>query len=98
MEKSSLEVSILGSSFSIQSGNDPLYLGKVVDYLNVKIDEVQKGFTVRDPMKISLLAALNIIDELFQAKGTGGEKDSVEITQITNKLIHRIDESLSENY
>ena len=70
----------------------------MVDYLNVKIEEVQKGFPVRDPMKISLLAALNVIDELFQAKGTGSEKDSVEIAQITNKLIHRIEESLSESY
>lgn len=100
MQKNWLEVNILGSSFTIQSENDPLYLGEVIEYLNIKIDEINKEFSINDPLKISLLAALNLVDELFKTKkhiNPGEVSDSVEITKITEQLINKIDESLLEH-
>ena len=101
MQKNWLEVNILGSSFTIQSENDPLYLGEVIEYLNIKIDEINKEFSINDPLKISLLAAINLVDELFKTKkhiniNPGEVSDSVEITKITEQLIDKIDESLLE--
>jgi cell division protein ZapA (FtsZ GTPase activity inhibitor) len=89
----SVEVSILGSTFTIQSRYDPRYLDEVVSYLKQKIREIQASSGAQDPLKIALLAALNVADELLRKR----EGDSREIEELTERLIERIDRSLVEN-
>jgi cell division protein ZapA len=89
----SVEVSILGSSFTIQSRYDPRYLGEVIAYLKAKIREIQASSGTQDPLKIALLAALNVVDELLRKR----DEDSREIEELTEQLIERIDRSLVEN-
>jgi cell division protein ZapA len=89
----SVEVSILGSSFTIQSRYDPRYMSEVIAYLKEKIREVQVSSGAQDPLKIVLLAALNVVDELLRKRG----EDSREIEELTERLIERIDQSLVEN-
>jgi cell division protein ZapA len=89
----SVEVSILGSSFTVQSKYDPRYMGEVIAYLKEKIREVQTASGVQDPLKIALLAALNVVDELLRKRN----ENSREIEEITERLIERIDQSLLEN-
>ena len=98
MAKNCLEVHILGSTFTIQSEQDLEYLQKVIDYLNVKINEIRQGFSTHEPLKISLLASLNLVDELFKLKNQDSfdKHDSSEIEQITKQLISKIDNSLLE--
>lgn len=93
MDGRSVEVSILGSSFTIQSRYDPRYMGEVVAYLKEKIREIQAASGVQDPLKVSLLAALNVVDELLRKKG----ENAREIEEITERLIEQIDRSLVEN-
>ncbi|MBA7626467.1 hypothetical protein ES703_33916 [subsurface metagenome] len=101
MEKNLLTVNILGSTFTIKSDNNPDYLGEVVAYLKGKIDEVRQGTAAgNDPLKIALLASLNLVDELFKAKqhtNPGKDRESKEIEHLTEQLINKIDESLMEN-
>jgi cell division protein ZapA len=91
VDERGVEVNILGSSFTIQSRYDPRYMSEVVAYLKEKIREVQASSGVQDPLKIVLLAALNVVDELKRGEG------SREIEQIAERLIERIDQSLVEN-
>jgi cell division protein ZapA len=93
VEASSVEVSILGSSFTVQSRYDPRYLGEVIAYLKGKIREIQAASGAQEPLKIALLAALNVTDELLRKR----EEDSREIEQLTERIIERIDRSLVEN-
>ena len=101
MEKNSLEVNILGSSFTIQSSGDPEYLQRVANYLKNKVQEIQQKYadnTTQDPIKISLLAGLNVVDELFRCQGREPSgTDNGEIESITERLIDTIDRSLLEN-
>jgi cell division protein ZapA (FtsZ GTPase activity inhibitor) len=101
MSKNCLVVNILGSSFTIQSSGDLQHLQRVVDYLEKKIEEIQQKYADRatqDPVKISLLAGLNAIDELFRSTGVETEPgDVVELEKITERLIDTIDESLMGN-
>jgi len=89
----SVEVNILGSSFTIQSRYDPRYMGEVIAYLKDKIREIQAATGAQDPLKIALLAALNVVDELLARRG----ESSREIEELTERLIERIDQSLVEN-
>ena len=93
MNGRSVEVSILGSSFTIQSRYDPRYMGEVIAYLKEKIREIQASSGAQEPLKIALLAALNVVDELLRKRG----EDSREIEELTERLIERIDQSLVEN-
>jgi cell division protein ZapA (FtsZ GTPase activity inhibitor) len=78
-----------------------------VEYLKGKIAEIEQGVSgksaaqpARDSLKISLLAALNIVDELFQARRLSKQpesENSEELEKITEKLIQAIDASLVEN-
>ena len=101
MSKNSLAVNILGSSFTIQSSGDLQHLQRVVDYLEKKVEEIQEKYadsTTQDPVKISLLAGLNAIDELFRRRGVETEhSEVVELEKITERLIDTIDESLMGN-
>jgi cell division protein ZapA (FtsZ GTPase activity inhibitor) len=101
MSKNSLTVNILGSSFTIQSNGDLQHLQRVVDYLEQKVEEIQRKYAesvTQDPVKISLLAGLNAIDELLRGQGVeAAAGDAVELQRITERLIDRIDESLTGN-
>jgi cell division protein ZapA len=96
-DRHSIEVSLLGSSFTIQSKYDPAYMAEVIGFLQGKIREVQTGSTIKDNLKIALLAALNVVDELFRLKAHPEESDSREIKEITERLIETIDKNLVEN-
>ena len=93
MDGRSVEVSILGSTFTVQSRYDPRYLDEAIAYLKERIREIQASSGAQDPLKIALLAALNVTDELLRKRG----EDSREIEELTERLIERIDRSLVEN-
>ena len=99
--KSSLEINILGSSFTVQAHGDPRHLRRVVDYLASKIEEIRQKYAenaTQDPVKISLLAGLNVVDELFRSRGPeAAGSDVLELERITERLIDTIDESLMGN-
>ncbi len=96
-DRHSIEVSLLGSSFTIQSSYDPAYMAQVIGFLQGKIQEVQAGSSVKDNLKIALLAALNVVDELFRLKSRPEGAESRQIKEITERLIDTIDRSLVEN-
>ncbi len=99
MDTSRLKVDMLGTSFHIRANEDSAYLRAVLDYLREKVDEVKAEVGVADPLKIALLAGLNLVDELFkeQQKSLGVRpSEYAEIGRITERLIERIDRSLGE--
>ena len=101
MDKNSLAVNILGSSFTIQSNGDIQHLQRVVNYLEKKVEEIQRKYeqsATQDPVKISLLAALNLVDELLRTGGVETvDSEAVELERITERLIDTIDKSLMGN-
>ena len=100
MEKHNLEVDILGTSFTIQAAEDPLYLKQLVGYVERAVRQIQERSRSYEPIKIALLAALNVADELFRcrsARGVEAPADSEEIERITERLIETIDRSLTDN-
>ena len=95
MGKNPVKVKILGISFSIQSDENPAHLENVVELLNLRIEKVKDEVSTTDPLKIALLAALNLVDELLRKQQDIDE--SAEIGSITGQLIKRIDECLIES-
>jgi len=101
MGKNSLEVQILGTSFTVQSDADPRHLAQVVEYLKGKVKAVQGSFGHYEPLKVCLLAGLNVTDELLRTRDPASPRaaeshDGAEIERITETLIDKIDRSLQE--
>ncbi len=95
MEKRQLKIDLLGASFTIQSNESPEHLSRVAGYLRARIEEVKARYSFADPLRVALLAALNVADELFREReGRGLPGPDTELASVAQKLIDSIDESL----
>jgi cell division protein ZapA len=70
-----IHVDIQGQRFAIKSTLDPKYVHDVAAYVDHKMDRVGRELTsTSDAMRLAVLAALNIADELFRSRqDAGGE-------------------------
>lgn len=66
--KHSTKVTICGEDYSIRSDSAPEHTHAVAAYVDAKIREVLESATVVESHKAAILAALQITDELFQAR------------------------------
>lgn len=95
MGKNTVKIELLGTSFLIASHDEIDYLEKIVTILEEKIREVEIKMPFSDPLKIALLTSLNLIDELVKQKEKPDPlPEQEELTEVTERLIMMIDESL----
>ncbi len=97
-----MKIDLLGTSFTLQSDEDPEYLAELVGYLRTKISEVSSTVTTRDNLKLAILSAILVADELFkereqgQHRNSGDTQTAEEVNRIATDLIARIDDTLGE--
>jgi cell division protein ZapA len=65
MEKNRVIVTIYGKEYSLVSEVDPNYIMKTASYLDSKMREVSENYPTIPEARVAVLAALNIVDELF---------------------------------
>ncbi len=102
MAKGSLQIDLLGTSFSIKADEDTSYLEQILGYYKRIVNQIEKGGALSDPLKISILAGIMLSDELYKAKGRSVkyqkalENNSVddEADKITKSLIEKLDKVL----
>jgi len=92
-----LHVNILGTSFTIRSDEDEAYMKRILWYLERKVEETKSRTPIADPIKISILTSIFIIDELLREKSRGGRdgtlpEESDEMEKIALRLISEIDD------
>lgn len=97
MKSNLFQVNLLGTSFSIQTDEDPGRMEEIVDYLRKKTNSVESGLSIKDPLKNLIISSIIIIDELQKEKqmladGRSSEHDEVE--RLTLQIMERIDKSL----
>lgn len=66
--KQAVKVSIGGEEYTVRSELPPEYTREVAAYLDSQILRVREMLPTLDGQKVSVLAALAITDELFQAR------------------------------
>ena len=59
----SISVEIFGQSYNVRGEGDPDYLAELARFVDSRMREVAAQVATVDPMKIAILAALNIADE-----------------------------------
>ena len=89
-----IKITIFGQEYSVKAPADPTYIKKIAEYVDTKMREVQSGFSsTQSSNRIAILSAMNITDELFNAK-MKGDSDSNEVEEKITSLIDLIDESV----
>jgi cell division protein ZapA len=88
MDKSIITVNIFGNEYTIKGVAEPDYIMTLANYLNNKMAEVQEATGLKDVKKIAILAAINISDELFDAKRSIKESyvPNEQLQAIRNKI------------
>ena len=98
-----VRIELLGTSFTIQSDEDPTYLREVVSYFSRKVDEVSRSVATADPLKISILAGILSANEFLKLRDDPGVTeaprgaDASQIAEITSRLIAALDEGLEDD-
>ncbi len=73
MSKSSVKVTIVGDEYTLRSDASPEHTRAVAEYVDRAIRTVLAGAPSVDTRSAAILAALQITDELFKARGSRAE-------------------------
>jgi cell division protein ZapA (FtsZ GTPase activity inhibitor) len=68
MEPQRLDIEILGQRYAIRSEAPPDYVRELVAYLEGRVSEIRGKAVGQDPSRFLVLAALDIVDELFRLR------------------------------
>ena len=60
-----VRVSIMGQEYPIRADADEEYIREIAAFLDERMRAIQQAEPSRPPLKIAILAALNLADELF---------------------------------
>ncbi|MDQ7052120.1 MAG: cell division protein ZapA [candidate division KSB1 bacterium] len=63
-----IKVTIYGTEYPIRGETDAEYIKKVAAYVDQKMYEVERSSSAKSTVKVAILAALNIADELFRER------------------------------
>jgi len=95
-----VKVNILGQDYVVRSTAGQKYLEKVAKYVDGKMEEVKaSGIDDSQQLRIAILAAMNITDELLTYKKEKKkfvdkvEAKTIAITEFIENRIHDIEES-----
>jgi len=88
-------VEIYDQLYQIKGGIETEYVKQLASYVDSKMREIAQGSKTVDSLKVAVLAALNIVDELFQERDRSGKLDSlvydksVECSRQLDQLLKR---------
>ena len=71
--KQSIQVKIFDTDYALRTDGDPEAVRQVARFVDEQIRTLSENTSVKSPMKIAVLAALNIAEELFEVKRKYGE-------------------------
>ena len=63
-----VQVEIFGQAYNIKGGNDSAYTRELAAYVDGKMREIEKGTGTVDPLRVAILTAMTIADQLYQER------------------------------
>lgn len=84
-------VSILGESYTIRGEAEPGYIAEVAELVDARMRELRAASPQIPKARLAVLAAINLADELLQARRG---KEAFEVERRTKQLISLLDEGL----
>jgi len=86
-------VEIHGQRYPIRSALDPEYVSRIAHYVDEKMRAAAETTPTGDSLRLAVLAALNVADELFRCRAANKER-SGELAERAGELERLIDRLL----
>src|SRR5690349_25167803 len=88
-------VEIFGQSYNVRGDGDPNYLAELARFVDSRMREVAAQVATVDPVKIAILAALNIADEFSRFRKQREGNTSPSWIEKTEELSERLNKAIS---
>ncbi|HEY3294462.1 MAG TPA: cell division protein ZapA [bacterium] len=85
-----VKVTILGQEYPVRAEADAVYVREIAAHLDARMRNLQQTDPNRPALKIAILTALNLIDELFALK-----KEKQELTDRFERKVKEFTEHLN---
>ncbi|MBI2214048.1 MAG: cell division protein ZapA [Acidobacteria bacterium] len=90
-----ITIEIYGENYNVRGDGDPAYLGELARFVDTRMHDVASQLSTADPVKIAILAALNIADDLYRTRKR--QQSAAELwMEKTEELSEKISRSLVE--
>jgi cell division protein ZapA len=89
MHRNVVKVNIFGTEYPIKGDSDADYVQDVASYVNNKMIEIEKSLTAKSLIKVAILAALNIADELYKERG-----EKIRLLSALEEKSHSLNEKI----
>lgn len=99
----SIRVEIYNQTYSIRSDGDSEYIMRLADFVDRRMREISSGTLTVDSLKVAILAALHIADELHRLKSVHETNDaqlasrSAECAEMLDRILKAPPEVPAEN-
>ena len=99
-----IRVEIYNQTYSIRSDGDNEYILRLAEYVDQKMREISSGTLTVDSLKVAILAALHIADELHQHKHQHAQTDaqlaarSAECTEMLDRVLKHKDNTPTQEF
>ncbi len=90
----SIRVEIYDQSYNLR-GSDPEYIQKLADYVDAKMRAVAEHTSTVDSLRVAVLAALNIADELLSERASTAST-TAQYSDRAMHLQHALESALDE--
>ncbi|MFZ5434077.1 MAG: cell division protein ZapA [Calditrichota bacterium] len=88
--ETTVRVTILGQEYPVRAHADADYIREIAAALDLRMRMIQQTEPERPPLKIAVLAALNLIDEVFSLK-----REKVELADRYERKVRDFTEHLN---
>ena len=87
-----IPVEIQGQRYPIRSSLEPDYVARLATYVDEKMGAAGDTIPTGDGLRLAVLAALNIADELFRCRDANRDKDGrlAERAEELERLVDRV--------
>ncbi|HYN07242.1 MAG TPA: cell division protein ZapA [Vicinamibacterales bacterium] len=87
-----VNVEIHGQRYAVRSELEPQYVGELASYVDDKMRQAARELASADPLRVAVVAALNIADDLYNARAesTGAEGRLLARTADIERLIDSV--------
>jgi cell division protein ZapA len=91
MPTNQLRVNIFGAEYVLKATENQDEIKKIAEYVDQKMKEIDRAQAINSNVKIAILAALNIAEELFQ-----NQRYQERLIEQLNKETQKLNRSLEE--
>jgi len=88
-----IPVEIQGQRYPIRSTLDPEYVARLAAYVDEKLRAAGDATSTNDPLRVAVLTALNIADELFRCRDVTDARNG-ELAERAGELERMLDRIL----